>query len=74
MSPRVKKVHNQQSISQNTENLAIATLQNLSDLISGKLVLGVCPNLKVDGVALFLGNTLSLNKMVAVPFVVRLLS
>ena len=47
---------------------------NLSDLISGKLVLGVCPNLKVDGVALFLGNTLSLNKMVAVPFVVKLLS
>jgi translation elongation factor EF-1alpha len=26
-------------------------------LISGKLVLGVCPNLKVDGVALFLGNS-----------------
>jgi hypothetical protein len=33
-------------------------------LISGPLVLGVRPNLKVDCVALFLENTLSLNKMV----------
>jgi hypothetical protein len=37
-------------------------------LISGQLVLGVCPNLKVDGAALFPENTLSLNEMVAVPF------
>ena len=43
-------------------------------MISGPLVLGVRPNLKVDGVALFLGNTLSLNKMVSEPIVVRLLS
>jgi hypothetical protein len=45
-----------------------------SYLISGPLVLGVRPNLKVDGVALFLGNTLSLNKMVSEPIVVSLLS
>jgi hypothetical protein len=38
-------------------------------LISGPLVLGVRPNLKVDGVALFLGNTLSLNTMVSEPIV-----
>jgi hypothetical protein len=44
------------------------------DLISGPLVLGVRPNLKVDGVALFLGNTLSLNTMVSEPIVVSLLS
>jgi hypothetical protein len=38
--------------------------------VAGPLVLGVRPNLKVDDVALFLGNTLSLNKMVAEPIVV----
>ena len=46
----------------------------LSDLIYGPLVLGVRPNHKVDGVALILGNALSLNKMVAEPIVVSLLS
>jgi hypothetical protein len=43
-------------------------------LISGPLVLGVRRNLKVDGEALFLENTLALNKMVAEPIVVSLLS
>jgi hypothetical protein len=38
------------------------------------LVLGVRRNLKVDGEALFLENTLALNKMVAEPIVVSLLS
>jgi hypothetical protein len=32
MSPRVKTVHNQQSISQNTENLAIATLHQQREI------------------------------------------
>jgi hypothetical protein len=41
-------------------------------LISGPLLLGVRPNHKVDGVALILGNALSVNKMVAEPIVVKL--
>ena len=41
-------------------------------MISAPLVLGVRRNLKVDGEALFLENTLALNKMVAEPIVVNL--